>query len=66
MLRYTLLFTGEDGTSQFEDVEVPLSPEEPAPHELRVSRPIPASAVLLGVLLPTAVIPSNPSRGDNS
>jgi hypothetical protein len=47
-MRYTRLFTGKDGTSRFEDVEVPLSPEKPAPHELSVSRPIPASAVLFG------------------
>jgi quercetin dioxygenase-like cupin family protein len=48
MLRYTRLFTGKDGTSQFEDVEVPLTPDEPAPHELSVSQPISASAVLFG------------------
>jgi hypothetical protein len=47
-VHYTRLFTGKDGTSRFEDVEVALSPEQPAPHELSVSRPIPASAVLFG------------------
>jgi quercetin dioxygenase-like cupin family protein len=44
MLCYTRLFTGEDGTSRFEDVEVPLSPAPP--HEVCVSQPIPASEVL--------------------
>ncbi|MBM7784880.1 cupin domain-containing protein [Tenggerimyces flavus] len=45
-LRYTRLFTGDDGLSHFEDVDVELHPDVPAPGELAVSAPLQASAVL--------------------
>jgi hypothetical protein len=57
-IRYTRLFTGGDGTSRFEDVEVPLHPETPSPDELAVSGPLQASAVLF------AAAPANGSHGD--
>jgi hypothetical protein len=48
MLRYTRLFTDEQGMARFDDVEVPLHPDNPPPGVLSVSEPIPATAVLFG------------------
>jgi quercetin dioxygenase-like cupin family protein len=45
-IRCTRLFTDSDSTSRFEEITVPLTPEVPAPHELSVSAPFPAGAVL--------------------
>lgn len=46
MVRYTRLYTGDDGRSHFEDVDVSLHPEVPVPGELSVSEPMRAAAVL--------------------
>jgi quercetin dioxygenase-like cupin family protein len=48
VLRYTRLFSDERGIARFEDVEIPLHPDDPPPHVLRMSEPIPAAAVLFG------------------
>jgi hypothetical protein len=48
LLRYTRLFTDEEGEARFDDVEVPLHPEDPPPDVLSLSDPIPATAVLFG------------------
>jgi hypothetical protein len=47
-MRYTRLFSDEAGRARFEDVEVPLDPADPAPDQLGLSGPIPATAVLFG------------------
>jgi hypothetical protein len=46
MVRYTRLFTDDDGFSRFEDVDVALTPEVPVPGQLSISDPMPAAAVL--------------------
>jgi hypothetical protein len=46
MVRYTRLFTHDDGYSRFEDIDVPLTPDVPVPGQLSVSDPMPAAAVL--------------------
>src|SRR5262245_22747897 len=48
VMPYALLFTDEGGMSRFEDVEVRLDPVDPAPDQLGLSGPIPATAVLCG------------------
>jgi hypothetical protein len=48
MLRYTRLFTDEQGMARFDDVDVLLHPDNPSPDTLSVSEPMPASAVLFG------------------
>jgi hypothetical protein len=47
-MHYTRLFTDEAGMSRFEDVKVRLDPADPAPDQLGLSEPIPATAVLFG------------------
>jgi hypothetical protein len=47
MLRYTRLFTDEQGLARFDDVDVLLHPDNPSPDTLSVSEPMPATAVLL-------------------
>jgi hypothetical protein len=48
MHQITRLFTDEHGQARFEDVQIPLAPDNPAPDQLSVSAPWPASAALLG------------------
>jgi hypothetical protein len=60
MIRYTRLFTDADGTSRFEDVDVPITPEEPVPHELSVSAPMAASAVLFAAAAANGGHPEQP------
>jgi quercetin dioxygenase-like cupin family protein len=48
MVRYTRLFSDAQGMARFQDVEVTLDPDDPAPDELSVSEPMPATAVLFG------------------
>jgi quercetin dioxygenase-like cupin family protein len=60
MVRYTRLFSDEQGTARFEDVDVALDPDDPAPHELSVSEPMPATAVLFGRAPPGGSHPQQP------
>lgn len=69
ILRYTRLFTGKDGTSRFEEVEVPLSLEEPAPFVLlgelsavRLPAKLPVSGRQFVVPLAAAVFLVYPQR----
>jgi hypothetical protein len=48
MHRITRLFADEHGRARFEDVEIPLAPEDPSPDQFSVSAPWAASAALLG------------------
>jgi hypothetical protein len=48
MFAYTRLFTDPQGMARFEEVEVALEPHDPAPGELSMSEPMPATAVLFG------------------
>lgn len=55
-LRYTRLFTGPDGTSVFEDIDVPLSPDPPLPHELSIAAPFG---------LPNVIVAGGPAGGSH-
>jgi hypothetical protein len=48
MVPITRLFTDDDGHARFEDIELPLTPDDPPPDAMSVSRPWPAAAVLFG------------------
>ena len=45
-VHYTRLYSDDDGQARFEDVEVVLDPDDPAPDQLSVSVPMGATAVL--------------------
>ena len=48
MVAITRVYADGHGDALFEDVDVPLLPEDPSPDVLSVSEPWPASAVLFG------------------
>src|SRR2546429_8693199 len=48
MVPITRLFTDHDGHARFEDIEIPVFPEDPPPDMLGVSEPWQAVAVLFG------------------
>jgi quercetin dioxygenase-like cupin family protein len=48
MVPVTRLFADEQGHARFEDIEIPLAPEDPPPDAMGISRPWQASAVLFG------------------
>ena len=48
MVPITRLHADQHGHARFEDVEIPLAPDDPPPDAMSVSEPWPASAVLFG------------------
>ena len=48
MVPITRLYADDDGHARFEDIEIPLVPDDPPPDAMSVSQPWPAAAVLLG------------------
>jgi hypothetical protein len=48
MVPVTRLFADQDGHARFEDVEIPLAPDDPPPDAMSISQPWQASAVLFG------------------
>jgi quercetin dioxygenase-like cupin family protein len=48
MVPVTRLFADEQGHARFEDIEIPLAPEDPPPDAMGISPPWQASAVLFG------------------
>ena len=48
MVPITRLFTDDDGHARFEDIELPLTPDDPPPDAMSVSAPWQAAAVLFG------------------
>lgn len=48
MLAVTRLYADEQGHARFEDVEIPLTPDDPPPDVMSVSGPWQASAVVFG------------------
>ena len=66
MLHYTRLYCDDDGQARFEDVEVVLDPDDPAPDQLSVSVPMGATAVLFGRAPRAAAIRHNPKRAASS
>ena len=48
MVPITRLYADDDGYARFEDIEIPLVPDDPPPDAMSVSPPWPAAAVLLG------------------
>ena len=48
MVPITRLYADDDGHARFEDIEIPLVPDDPPPDAMSVSQPWQAVAVLLG------------------
>ena len=52
MVPITRLYADADGHARFEDIEIPVFPEDPPPDMMGVSEPWQAVAVLLGTQQP--------------